>query len=108
MRTRHITLIGAALALGLVAPAYADDFDVDTSGPNTVHQPYQPPDNSQSQDETPTHTILVPTWPVQVPVNVPDNVDEPPDQQHPPENEGAAEMGKHMEEQQAEPSPEVP
>lgn len=106
MRAPKIALMTAAFALFLAAPAYADDFDVNTSGPDTVHQPYQPP--ADPQPEVPTHTIMAPTWPIQVPVNVPDNVEEPPDQQHTPENEGANEMGQHMQEQQEEPAPDAP
>lgn len=43
------------------------DYDVEKSK-DTAHVPYTPPEEPEEQE---TETILIPTWPVKVPVHVP-------------------------------------
>jgi hypothetical protein len=80
-----------------------DDATFDTSqSDTTVHIPFQPP--SASEEQGPGHTEIAPTWPIQVPVWVPDGAGGPREQPHAGENEGSQEEGESMEQRQQEPS----
>jgi hypothetical protein len=63
-------------------------FDVKRSD-DTAHAPKQP--EAKRPPATETKTIMLPTWPVQVPARVPKNYEERPDNPHAGENVGAAE-----------------
>ena len=64
------TIVAAVIFICLPAShLYAQShYEVDKSK-DTVHVPYQPPDESNNEQET--ETILLPTWPIKVPVRVP-------------------------------------
>lgn len=62
-------------------------YDVNKSD-DTAHVPVQPEKKPQKEE---TKTILAPTWPVQVPVRVPKDTPERPENPHAGENEGASE-----------------
>jgi hypothetical protein len=67
-------------------------FDVNKSN-DTAHVPKQagvkiPP---KAEPKVETKTIMLPTWPVQVPARVPKNYQERPENPHAGENAGAAE-----------------
>jgi hypothetical protein len=47
--------------------------------------------NPSNQQSVQTKTIILPTWPIEVPAEVPVNTPEGPDNSHSQENEGAAE-----------------
>jgi hypothetical protein len=64
-------------------------YDVKKSD-DTAHVPAQPPAKTESGAEGETKTIMAPTWPVQVPVRVPKDMPEKPDNPHAGENRGAA------------------
>ena len=100
---RHL-LIGAVAAASLLAnaPSRADDFEVD-QGNTTAHVPYQLPSDNP-QPEAPWHYEMAPTWPIQVPIRVPDGVEGPSEEQHALENPGSNEIGERMQEEQSEPS----
>lgn len=86
-----LALICAAFGTSAVA---GDNYTVSTGNQSSTYK-------SQSQAPAPapkpapkppveTKTIMAPTWPVQVPVRVPKNTPERPDNPHAGENVGAA------------------
>ena len=74
----------------------SSDFAVDSGNqPGTVHVPITsdptkaPPPPPPSREEPEGETILIPTWPVNVPIHAPPHTHEPPENPHAQENEGA-------------------
>jgi Meckel syndrome type 1 protein len=83
------------------APAPTGNYNVNTGnttlrsqgGLNPAPQPVRPVTTMSPAPSTPpaqTKVIMAPTWPVQVPVRVPANTPERPDNPHAGENVGAA------------------
>jgi len=68
-----------------------DNYSIKKSD-DTPHAPATPPQTPQRKVEPETKTILAPTWPVQVPVRVPKNMEEPRDNPHAGENPGTNEL----------------
>ena len=65
-------------------------YEVNKSN-DTANVPIQSSEKSESKSQTETKTIMLPTWPVQVPARVPKNTEERPDNPHAGENEGTRE-----------------
>jgi len=105
---RSILYAVIVLALCSVISAFAgDNYSVSTGGQATTYKspggqapPAPPPKPAPKPSPTigpkpsptigGTKTIMLPTWPVQVPVRVPANTQERPDNPHAGENAGAA------------------
>ena len=80
-----IFLITVSLFVGTFA--YAGEYDVEKSGgQDTVHVQI-PPQSPENESEQPTKTVMAPTWPVSVPVRVPSDTEERPENPHAQENE---------------------
>lgn len=87
-----LNVIGFVLFIGLPVgrSSAQSSYDVEKSK-DTANVPYQPPKESEKQSPPETKTIMVPTWPIQVPVRVPKSTEERPENPHAGENEGARE-----------------
>jgi hypothetical protein len=91
-----LTLTGLAIAssVGLLAglASAQSSYDVNKSQ-DTAHVAAQPPRERErrKEPEGETKTILLPTWPVQVPARVSKGTADKPDNPHAGENRGAAE-----------------
>jgi len=89
MKTWKLVALAAVAAALTSATALADDYDGPTQsgGNDTAHVPYNPGTDPAPSEPEPTHTILLPTFPVNVPARVPESVEQPEIPEHEPEPE---------------------